>query len=45
MPIAEMPCSAQQVCPVARLDFEERLGGGANAKVAAPLDFETVTLD
>jgi hypothetical protein len=26
-------------------DFKQRFGGGANAEIAAALDFETITVD
>src|SRR5271166_1935193 len=45
MPVAEVPCNAQQICVTGGDDFKQRLSGGANAKIAAALQFETITLD
>jgi hypothetical protein len=44
MPIAEMPGNTQKVRGTGGRDFEQRLSGGADPKVAAALQFETVTL-
>ena len=35
MPVPEMPGNPQQVCRTARLDLEDRLGGGADTEIPA----------
>jgi hypothetical protein len=43
--VAEMPSDPQQVRPIDRLDFEKRLGGGANTKIPAGFELKTVAVD
>jgi hypothetical protein len=43
--VAEMPSDPQQVRPIDRLDFEKRLGGGANTKIPAGFKLKTVAVD
>src|SRR5437879_3487711 len=45
MPVAEVPGDPQQICVIGGHDFKQRLGGGANADIAAALELETITLD
>ena len=44
MPISKMPRNTQKIRRNGGRNFEQRLGGGADPKVAATLQFETVTL-
>ena len=45
VPIAKVPGNAQQVCRFGRLDFEDRLGGGANPQTTSAVEFQTVAVD
>ena len=45
VPIAEVPGNAQQVCRFGSLDFEDRLGGGADAQVITAVEFEAVAVE
>lgn len=44
MPIAEMPGNPQQIDTIGGLDFEDRLGCGADTEKAAAVELETVAL-
>ncbi len=45
MPIAEVPGDAQQVPQFSRFDFEDRLGGGADAQITTAVEFEAVAVE
>ena len=45
MPIAEVPCNAQQVCRFSRFDFKDWFGGGEDAQIATTIEFEAVAVN
>ena len=45
MPVAEMPCNPQQIRRLASGDLADRLGGGANADIAAAFELQAVAVD
>src|SRR5271166_185665 len=45
MSVAEVPGNPQQICVSGSHNFGDRLGGGANVKITAAFELETVTVD
>src|SRR5215471_7452704 len=45
MPVAEMPCNPQQIRRLASCDLEDRLGGGADADIAAAFELQAIAVD